>query len=80
MAVAVLALKITSVVAKMCGSAFTGEGAFVGAGESRGVVRASGDRGMGDVMALRDERDLAQDGGLLQVAVGDTAGKIVHRG
>jgi hypothetical protein len=68
-AVAVLSLMGAGVVAQVGSRAITGDGPFVDASNSRGVVRGVGDSGVAEVLLASHEGDLGQQAGLLQIAV-----------
>lgn len=75
--VSVKALVAAGVVAKKGGGAVAGDGAASDTRHRRSVVRAVGDRGVGDIMRCGDQRDLPKETGMFQVAVGDPPSGVV---
>ena len=76
MTVAVLALVHASVVAQVSRGTIRCHGAFCDSRDGWGVVGASGECGVADVMVVSDDAYLAEDTGVFQVAVGDVAMKV----
>jgi hypothetical protein len=78
-AVAVLALMGTGVVAKVCSRPVASDSALGDARHSWGVVGAVGQGGIGNVMVMTDDGDLGEQSRLFEVAVGDSSGRICLR-
>jgi hypothetical protein len=71
--VAVRALEVAGDLAKVGGGARCGHGSFLHTGHGRGVVTEIFQGGVVHGVAVRHDVRLSQQGGLLQVAVGDAA-------
>ena len=69
--IAVLALMGALHIAEVSGCAFAGDGSFCHPRHGGSVVRAAGDGGVGDRVVVSDEHDLAQQAGMLKIAVRD---------
>ena len=74
--VAVLALVVAGDLAVVGGGADGRDGPFVGTGHRRGVVAVGFQGRIAHVMAVGHDIQVAQEGGLLQIAVGDVAGGV----
>lgn len=76
-AVAVEPLVVTSDLAQVGRRARRGHGLFAGSGDRRGVVAEVVQGRVTDVVAVRHDVELREKRGLLQVAVGDVAVRVV---
>jgi hypothetical protein len=75
-AVAVLALVSTGIVAEVCCRPVTGDSAFSDAGHSGGVVLPIRDSGVGDVMVMADDGYLGEQARLFEVAVSELSRRV----
>ena len=71
--VAVFSLVRALDVAEVGGSAVSGDGPFRHAGDRGCVVRPVGDRGVGDVVVVGHDHDLAEETAVFEVAIGDVS-------
>jgi hypothetical protein len=75
-AVSVLALVSTGVVAEMGCRPIAGHGSFGDTGHRCGVVRSIGYGGVGNVMVLTGDGHLGKQTSLFKVTVGDSPGRV----